>query len=390
MFNMEFTDQRESSKRMSRHLDHMEAVGPAETVNIRRLMHYLVYGSRNHQLEIFPTGSNAEEFNFDTSDTDLMLVFQNSIVIQEHERFPDGDKTVFVMDKADCRPGFTLLKPLHLRLNEQRDITNAHVHFRNSCYLSSVVLVSNTMFSGARLHGPCSMRICSCSKRHETDFAFSFHCLSWPDDLSDFRSRTKYSIWPEHLVNRIIQGDCHFVAIGDKHSDLFGMQWRISFAKAEKCLVMSFNHVQFKTYALLKTFLKQVIERDTSIKDSLCSYFMKIIVFHAIEHCESSMWVDENVLNCFRFCFTILIEFVNTVYFPNYFILTNNMFLSKVFGRSRRKLLFVLSRYQRMGLTCLSLCPSLGGTLYCPTDDNRHALVVEYHLDSYVHQKMCS
>lgn len=388
MDKMVFTDQREYSKRMSRHLDHMKAVGPAETVNIRRLLNFLLLRTNVQGFLKIPAGSKAEGFDFDNSDNDIIVAFQNSIVIQKHEGIPDGDDTVFAMDNTDCRAGYTLLKLLHLRLNEQGYITNALVHFRNLCYLSSVVLLSNMMHSTARLHGPCSMHICSCSKRHETDFAFSFHCRSWPDGLSDFRSRTKYCIWPpDNLVNRIVQGGCHFVAIGDKHSDLFGMQWRISFAKAEKCLVMSFNHVQLKTYALLKIFLKEVIERDRRVKDLLCSYFMKTIVFHAIEHSESFMWVDENLLNCFRFCFTMLLEFVNTGYFPNYFILTNNMFHANVFGRSRRKLLLVLSRYQRMGLTCLNLCPSLVGTLYWATDDN-HALVVEHNLDTYVEKML--
>ncbi|XP_060085992.1 uncharacterized protein LOC132565371 [Ylistrum balloti] len=267
------------------------------------------------------------------------------------------------MDTMDCRPGYTLLRLQQKgRIWYSREILNAMTEFKRSTYLSSVAFLSNYLdIVGGRQHGPCSTSLCKNSLgKHETDKAISFRCQSWPDDLSDFRYRTIQGGWPSRqVVNSIVQNGCHFVAIGDKHSSLSALQWRISFTKAETALVVSFNHVQLKTYALLKIFLKECIDRDPFIQDLLCSYFMKTIVFHAIEHSRPSMWVEGNLIQCFWHCFTILMECIQTGYLPNYFILSHNMFLSNVTGDNRERLLHVMTGYQCMGWTCLLQCPSL-------------------------------
>lgn len=258
-------------------------------------------------------------------------------------------------------PGFTLLRLYQRGVVDSLFVLNAITDFNGSRYLSSVVHGSNMQFRGSYPHGPCA----SFDLRNkETDYAMCFRCRSWPYDLSDFSKRTKYSVWPpRYLVDDIVKYGCHVVAIGDKHSDLFAMQWRISFSRGEKVLVWSFNHVQLKVYALLKIFLKECIECDQSIKGLLCSYFMKTIVFYAIEHSTQSLWTDENFVRCFWYCFTILLECVQTGYLPNYFVPAHNMLLSNVTGDNRIRLLRVLSRYHSLGYTCVFECPSLQSVL---------------------------
>ncbi|XP_033731511.1 uncharacterized protein LOC117321150 [Pecten maximus] len=256
------------------------------------------------------------------------------------------------MDNTDCMPGHTLLRLHKSGLLVNDVVMNSTTDFRGSKYLSSEKFRNNNVEIGSYPHGPCSTKVIN---GREVDYASCFHCQSWPEQ-SDFRNRTKDCSWPSRqLVNKIVKNGCHVVAIGDKHSRLFAMQWRISFARAEKSLVWSFNHVQLKTYALLKIFLKECIESNPSTRELLCSYFMKTIVFHAIEH-RPSMWVNDNIVKCFWYCFSILLECVQTGYLPNYFVLANNLFHSNVTGDNRNRLLNVLERYYDRGWTCLFDC----------------------------------
>ncbi|XP_060084457.1 uncharacterized protein LOC132563720 [Ylistrum balloti] len=391
---MERTDIRKVSRFLSHHLDNITEIGPEEVVKIRQSIYFLTYLTGGPEVRKknsrMVTGSKGEGFCFRNSDTDQMITIQDVAIIQQHDSIPEEDqtKTILVTDNTNCRSGYTLLKLHQVGENAEQELIDALIEVDGSWYLSSVVYVSNYLLPGCYLHGPCSTL--PDDYTGDSDLAFSFHCRSWPDSLSNFRYRTKHCVWPSRkLVLDIIRNGCHLVAIGDKHSNLFAMQWRISFVAAEVFLVLSFNHVQLKTYGLLKMFLKECIEHDPFIEHLLCSYFMKTIVFHAIEHSRPSMWVDENLIQCFWYCFTILMECIQTGYLPNYFILSHNMFLSNVTGDNRKRLIQVLSKYRHMGWNCLFLCPilrSLPQTIYnsrsdYPSDSNQSAVLAECNGD---------
>lgn len=361
---MDTNDTHRLSMFLSRKLDFHPGIGSEETVNVRRFVRWFNENLRQYSgVMIIHTGSKAEGLDFASSDDDCMLVINNAIVVQPHDVISETDtsKTVLVLDNTDCRPGYTLLRFQHEGVQPIIAVMHSLNLINGSKYLSSSIFLRHmlTHMKGEEsyIHGPCSGLS---TEGVDMDIAPSFHCLSWPSDLSDFGNRTKYCNWPSRqLVRHIIKQGFHVVAIGDKQSSLFAMQWRISFAFAEKTLVKSFNHVQLKTYALLKIFLKECIERDECVNDLLCSYFMKTIVFHAVEHSESSLWVDDNIIQCFWYCFTILLQCVQTGFLPNYFILSHNMFLSKIAGENRTILLRVLNRHHSLGHNCLFLCRSL-------------------------------
>lgn len=136
---MDFTDQHKASKQLSRHMDRLKAVGSAETVNIRRLLSFINNMPTCKCISFIPTGSKAEGFDFDTSDTDIMWVLNMVIVIQEYQDIPDGNKTVFAMDNTDCRPGLTLLKLRHLYQYASTSITHALQSIKNALYISSKI-----------------------------------------------------------------------------------------------------------------------------------------------------------------------------------------------------------------------------------------------------------
>lgn len=103
--------------------------------------------------------------------------------------------------------------------------------------------------------------------------------------------------WPDKtLRDEIVGGGCHLVPVGDKTSSDTFLQWRISFATAERRLVYCLSRVQFLVYGLLKYFLKQISDTLKQIlgdTDILSSYIMKTVVFHAVEKTPWSFWQEK-------------------------------------------------------------------------------------------------
>lgn len=136
-------------------------------------------------------------------------------------------------------------------------------------------------------------------------------------------------------IDKKAQGGCHLVPVCDKCSEDASLQWRISFAEAERYLVHSFSHIQYKVYILLKysCVLKQTLKEQLAMMTFLYSYFMKTTMFYALENSSQMFWQDKNFFHCFWLCFKILIAWVRAGVCPNYFFPGNNMFRRKVHGQ---------------------------------------------------------
>ncbi|XP_033752990.1 uncharacterized protein LOC117336507 [Pecten maximus] len=208
-----------------------------------------------------------------------------------------------------------------------------------------------------------------------TDIVHCFPCNSWPKEANEWITRTRLYGWPHPtLINKIVNSGCHLVPVGDKCSDDTFLQWRISFAAAERSLVHSFSHNQVKVYVLFKYVLRQIketLKETIGDDDILCSYFLKTILFHAIENSSQMFWQDKNLFYCFWFCFNILIAWVKAGFCPNYFIRVNNLFQRKIHGQNQQILLEILDNYSQIQGVCLSVGnfkkPSILGNFFCDT-----------------------
>lgn len=131
--------------------------------------------------------------------------------------------------------------------------------------------------------------------------------------------------WPPyHVLNDIIKHGCHLVPVGSKILvDGNELKWRTYFSLAEQKLVYSMNHAQILCYVLLKTFLKEVVNRDME-EPFLCSYFMKTTIFWFIQQGHST-WYPNDLLHCFWKCFKYLLQSVYHGVLSNFFIPQNNM-----------------------------------------------------------------
>ncbi|KAK3087665.1 hypothetical protein FSP39_008918 [Pinctada imbricata] len=169
--------------------------------------------------------------------------------------------------------------------------------------------------------------------------------------------------WPPYdTVRDMIKDGCLFVPIGCKSSPSEEIEWRMSFSLAEKRLVHSMNHTQFLIYALLKLFLKEVVENNIILKGLLCSYFMKTLVFWEIMETKIP-WTPSYLVQHFWNCFRRLLGWIDKEYCPNFFLPENNMFIGKIHGENKRNLLKELGSLYRQGYLILQNIPVIRNEL---------------------------
>ena len=107
------------------------------------------------------------------------------------------------------------------------------------------------------IHGPCSSGVVG---TQEYDFAYCLNSNTFPKAAHGCIRRLHERGWPSHQVLQdIVTGGCHFVAIPAKLPNFEHLEWRLSFSVAETKLIHNMNHTQFLCYGLLKIFLKEAI-----------------------------------------------------------------------------------------------------------------------------------
>ncbi|XP_060086211.1 uncharacterized protein LOC132565580 [Ylistrum balloti] len=348
--------------------------GSEEMVNNRRkVMHVSdkISNADDKLLEWFSGGSVGEGFRLKTSDEDVMYIMKSIIVTYpDRTHFIPKDelkKTILYMSDAHCRPGYVTLEIAQLAVGEgcTSIFQNAIVPVGDSLFVSSdiyrqgrVDLFKRKIGIGYVSNGPCAS-ISYQNYVKSLDFAVAFPCVCWPNVAAEWIHRVRLHGWPtQTLINRILKDGCQVVPVGDKCSTDTLLQWRISFVCAEQILIHSLSHSQFRVYGLLKYFLtliKDTLKHIIGDDDILCSYFLKTVIFHAVENSPASLWVDQNTFVCFRFCLSILIAWVRAGYCPNYFIRNNNLFLRKIHGENRKKLLHFLIDLHDLNWMCLCL-----------------------------------
>ncbi|XP_021347999.1 uncharacterized protein LOC110446971 isoform X1 [Mizuhopecten yessoensis] len=388
---MDSTENERMSVLLSKYLE-LRCTGTQEEVDIKRKTYVTMgYFGSDEVISTFHGGSTAEGLTLLGSDVDIMIILKDVIVMYPDQCFPPNmaHKTILYARAADCRPGYVFLQLPQLQKRVHYLLTDALVRIEDSMFVSSDIfrehLVSSTgKQTGLKIesNGPACIED---TLTGGEDVVVCFPCHSWPKEANEWITRARLYGWPRQtLIDNIVHHGCHLVPVGDKcsNSENTFLQWRISFATAERSLVHSFSHIQFKVYTLLKYFLKQIkgiLKETIGDDDILCSYFLKIVLFHAIENSNQLFWQEKNLFYCFWFCFKILIAFVRAGFCPNYFIPANNLFKRKVHGQHQQILLDVLSNHHQMKWKCLSvgnffkpsiwedLCnPSIQAQLVCP------------------------
>lgn len=200
------------------------------------------------------------------------------------------------------------------------------------------------------------------SLRIKRDLAVGFACGQWPLQTDDFVARCKKFGWPtKNTLENMMSSECFFAPIGsrqsrhdnDPNSDI---EWRLSFVKAEQILVRAMNHCQFLCYALLKSFIKKVVNKNAKEEEEklLCSYYIKTAMFWCIQTDPGYKWSKENFFECFWKCYKLLLSWVYAGYCPNFFIPQNNLFVCKIVGADQERLFTEMYKLYCSGKQCFS------------------------------------
>ena len=150
------------------------------------------------------------------------------------------------------------------------------------------------------------------------------YCVSlswWPKIAEEWITRTRASGWPDsEMVASIVKSGCHVVPVGYYNSPLKEKEWRLSFSKAERFLVISLSRKQKQVYSILKCIIK-----ESNSSHVVSSYHLKTCLLWLCENMEQKLWELNPVTLLVAKLLSLLLKFYVEQHLPNYFVKQNNM-----------------------------------------------------------------
>lgn len=332
---------------------------------------------------VIHTGSSAEGFSgeyyskLSQSDFDIMISFNFLLYIANEDQLRSDVKTdipfVARVSHDKVPPGYAKLEPI---IDEEVALTSSLVvRVDNRLFVSSSSALSTLMPSHRLLvgkigreeeekvqfvrHGPASSVVVQSEEEGfaKRDVVCGFCCQFWPKCAQKWVTRDRE--WPaREVVVTAAKKGCHLVPTGFPGSKTEHLEWRYSFAKAEREIMWLFNDCQRKCYALLKILNKEIvaIQFDTEI---LTSYHVKTAMLWVLEEIPSSEWEGKNLFDGVRICMAKLMTFVRSRLCPHYFIDDANLFGRDIFTEDIcNQLINILDSILDDTPSALSRCPT--------------------------------
>ncbi|VDI22363.1 Hypothetical predicted protein, partial [Mytilus galloprovincialis] len=362
-----------------------QKIGSEEDVKARRITS-TVCDIGNRSFKLIRSGSNGEGLYLKGSDLDIMVIYSNCTVYEYNSEIPVINKTIpLVMDTEDTQPCFTKLRIV--RGHSLSYIAEVVLHTDHKGEVFSSKLFKETELDRLstkyeffyKIHGPCMADI-----NNQLDLAICFKCDKWISHSEPWIKRSREK-WPSaDVISKIISCGVLFVPIGSKGSINEHIEWRLSFSVAEKFLIFSFNHAQLLCYALLKIFLREIVDKDKCLKGLLCSYFIKTVMFWILEESDPSIWRPDNIIPCFQACLHRLLYCVENDILLHYFIPENNLFYLRFNKINRNKLCKLLQISYQHGVQFLFSAETLNCYPNCPFEINQ-SLIGNARLVNEIH-----
>ena len=164
------------------------------------------------------------------------------------------------------------------------------------------------------------------AQSRSADFVAAFECDTWPSLATEWLTRRRKYDWPSNdLIQKMKTYGFIVVRAFHPQSNEKHLQWRISFSRQERLLVMNFNMMQMKCYVLLKLIKKDIINKAIGV-ETVTSYHCKTCMFYMLENTSNDLWIPENLLSCLLMCLRQIRLWIKNGNCPNYFIPGENMF----------------------------------------------------------------
>ncbi|XP_021340767.1 uncharacterized protein LOC110441827 [Mizuhopecten yessoensis] len=296
-------------------------------------------------------------FTGNESDTDIMLVSENSFVYEHRFVEVPVSTWLFQMQSCNINSGY-----VRLRLKKQGnvrlfnpdlfDIKSLFEYDTTSdCnYLSNVinqhfanVLQNNVAipFPNSKVKditdvvdsGPCA----TCKSSFEVprigipgdlDLVTGMWCPEWPSVAVEWILRDRSNGWPSReFIDMQVPRGCYVVPVGCKECTKNHLDWRISFAHIEQALVHSMNAKHINCFLLLRQLKKFFFE--VKMPNVITSYIIKTTLFWTIEETSPELWQSHKLLTAVKLCLNKLITFIQNDYCPHYFIRTCNLLIRR-------------------------------------------------------------
>ena len=352
---------------LSKILDHI--VGTTEIIKCRRL--FIDMCSRMLSLpeninQIHLLGSRCDGLMFRSSDIDGMRSIKELAVVDSQQIVPGRLRSDYLLVVVSPSSSAYVSIDVHIKHQHSiskyiyKAISKSVIQYNGRLLFTSSMFVKNIEIDG-RISGPSMENSVNISLTN--DYVNSFHCDIWPQFAYEWVDRNRRHSWPNQVVISLVSSaGYHLVPVGEHNSNMSPVHWRASFVLQECLLIRTFNHVQLKTYALMKMIQNELFSNFTSPttgESLITSYHIKTLMFWVIENTPYCLWTDDNIIRCFQRCLRFLRKFLMFKFMPHYFVPTCNLF-KKHAGVDARRVTEDLYNYIKNPLTVIwSLQPLL-------------------------------
>ena len=306
------------------------------------------YFSKYKKLEVVHTGSAVEGlfvpllYNYSFNmDIDHMIVRKDIKVYPnlplEGTTSKESHSRKFLLVEAD-HPGYVFMVDMTDNIPEKphKGMPVGEYSMKTSKFIEDSQsqyppLLTGSMERGS-LTGPSILQIGggiitstqygeSCSLFISRDIVFCLDLSWWPEVAEEWIERPRTSGWPDReTVASIVKSGCNVVPVGYYNSPLKEKEWRLSFSKAERFLVMSLSRKQKQVCSILKYIIKR-----SKCSEVVSSYHLKTCLLWLCETVELQIWESNPITLLMAKLLSILSQFYSEHNLPNYFVRQNNM-----------------------------------------------------------------
>ena len=291
-----------------------------------------------HLDRAFNSGSRAECLNlpmllymdselninrWEWSDIDVMTSVRDILAFETIPPENDDGCNFRIETSASIHPGYLYLVPHGFEVNQQ---SNRFTWKNGVPYMSSLKTEQHRRGNIEAMgvgqytqHGPA---LNDALNILEIDEVACVRYTDWPSIAMEWPTRRRHSGWPDvSLVFKVIAQGCHVVPVGYTHSKEKDIEWRFSFSAAERTLAKSLNDHQRQCYLLLKMVYLQELKQTKT----LCTYYLKTLLFWACEKIPPDKWRDDTIGTNFLYLLDSLLHCLSTGNLQHYFIPDNNL-----------------------------------------------------------------
>lgn len=257
-------------------------------------------------------------------DHDYMLAIKKYTVYEDLE-YPEG-----LLEKDSMRTPLLMLPSDHagyVRIQHQ-DLSYLRADsFREECsrvFLADKFKNIHGQLISTTNSGPAVTIVTSEKEygyRYAFDVVWCIRCTGWPSQAQEWAKRKRTGGWPsQQVLEHVLKDACHVVPVGPSGDIKKGLEWRLSFSKAEQTLIKSLTLIQKEIYVCFKNIAKNASE------PKLCfSYCLKTIFLWSCEKIPQEHWHRKNFAKLLFYLIDQLIHHFTVADLPHFFIPENNL-----------------------------------------------------------------